>query len=319
MGAARCTEDEFIRIWRDGGARKVSVDFNLPLPMVYKRRRGIERRRGIILDSPTDAKLVIPANRRRLNFTIESGTALVGSDVHCWPGPMTTGQRAFIHAAKSLKPGAIFLNGDVFDGSRISRHPVTGWDVLPNVKQELQAVADFETALRLAHNAKFRFWTRGNHDMRFEQRIAANVPEMEGVSGTTLQDRFPEWQHCVSVMVNEGTEHPVMIKHRYHNGIHALHNNVLKAGMSMVTGHLHALGERRWTNYRGTAYAVDSGTLASADGDQFKQYVEDNPVNWRSGFPVLTWHESRMLQPEFVEVMDEDEGLVTFRGKVYEV
>ena len=86
----------------------------------------------------------------------------------------------------------------------------------------------------------------------------------------------------------------------------------------MVTGHLHALQVRPYTDYNGTRYAVDTGTLAYPAGPQFV-YAEDSPFNHRSGFAILTFHKRKLLPPELVEVVDEDEGLVFFRGQVISV
>jgi hypothetical protein len=113
-------------------------------------------------------------------------------------------------------------------------------------------------------------------------------------------------------MVNEHT----MIKHRYHNGIHAIYNNTLKAGTSVVTGHLHSLKVTPWSDYNGTRYGVDTGTMANLDDPAF-DYAEDNPKNWRSGFAVLTFWEGKLMPPELCEVISE--GLVYFRGQVIEV
>jgi hypothetical protein len=140
------------------------------------------------------------------------------------------------------------------------------------------------------------------------------VPEFEGVPGFDLRDHFPRWRFSMSLFINGHT----MVKHRWHNGVHATWNNVLKSGVSIVTGHLHALGSRAYTDYRGTRYAVDTGTLAHLFGEQFT-YSEDCPANHRSGFAVLTFHKGRLMPPELLEVIDEDEGLVCFRGQVFNV
>jgi hypothetical protein len=47
--------------------------------------------------------------------------------------------------------------------------------------------------------------------------------------------------------------------------------------------------------------------------------MEDSPRNWRSGGAVLTFHDSKLMPPELFEVIDEDEGLVYFRGEVFKV
>ena len=107
-----------------------------------------------------------------------------------------------------------------------------------------------------------------------------------------------------------------MIKHRWHNGIHAQYNNVLKGGVSMVTGHLHSLKVTPWTTIRATNMVLIS--MAALGGDKW-EYLEDTAVNWRSGFAVLTFRNGQLLPPELVQVIDEDEGLVFFRGEVIKV
>ncbi|MEX3629779.1 MAG: hypothetical protein VB138_10170 [Burkholderia sp.] len=177
---------------------------------------------------------------------------------------------------------------------------------------ELETVQERLTELK-APGAK-KIWTRGNHDANFETRLANDVQQYEGIKGFSLQDHFPEWLMCISVQINED----VMVKHRWHNGIHAAYNNAVKAaGTSIFTGpHLHSLKVTPWSDYRGTRYGVDTGTLCDTDGAQCT-YTEDNPVNWRSGFAVGTIRDGKLLPPELCEVVAE--GKVFFCGKVFEV
>ena len=126
--------------------------------------------------------------------------------------------------------------------------------------------------------------------------------------GADLFDFFPGWHFGYTIHVNENT----VIKHRWHNGIHAIYNNVLKSGRSIVTGHLHRLQVSAWGDYNGRRYGVDTGTLAEPGGDQFA-YLEGNPVPWASGFAVLTFDSKGMLlPPELCEVIGET---AYFRGK----
>jgi len=171
----------------------------------------------------------------------------------------------------------VVMNGDVFDGASISRHPPSGWGSTPSVKQELEACQDRLEEIQKAAKGAALHWTWGNHDMRFNARLAAQVGDTwRGVEGMNLTDHFPLWRFSTSIMVNDNT----MIKHRYHNGIHAVYNNALKSGASIVTGHLHSLKVTPWTDYNGTRYGVDTGSLADVNGDQF-EYAEDNPKNHR--------------------------------------
>ena len=84
-----------------------------------------------------------------------------------------------------------------------------------------------------------------------------------------------------------------------------------------MTGHLHSLKVTPLSDYNGTRFGVDTGTLADPYGPQFTDYTEDNPTDWRSGFVVLTFRDSRLLWPEVVHVVAE--GLAEFRGELLSV
>jgi hypothetical protein len=83
----------------------------------------------------------------------------------------------------------------------------------------------------------------------------------------------------------------------------------------MVTGHLHSLKVTPWTDYTGDRYGVDTGTMSAIGGDKYL-YTEDAAVNWRSGFAILTFRDGELMPPELVQVINEDDGLVFFRGEV---
>lgn len=320
MSVARVSEEEFIAIWHKlQSVAAVAKAINVSVRNVHERRRNIERKRGIMLASidkrSPDVKVTIPGDGVRTVMDIENGLILVASDCHYWPGVVSTAHRAFVKLIERLRPQVIILNGDAFDGASISRHDPIGWQATPTVKQELEAVTERLTEIeKVAKGAKLH-WTWGNHDLRFNTRLAAQVGSTwEGVQGFNLKDHFPLWNFSMSIMVNGA----LMIKHRWHNGVHALWNNVMKSGVSMCTGHLHALGTRSYTDYNGTRYAIDTGTLAEPTGEQFT-YMEDSPANHRSGFAVLTMKGGRLMPPEICEVISEDEGLVFFRGEVIKV
>lgn len=316
MSAPKCTDEEFIAAWRElASATKVAQRFKMNARQVSTRRRRIEARYEIELKTfdprqayndfkpPVDGAAI-------MSETLQDGIIIVGSDAHVWPDKMTTCQRAFLHFIKKLRPSVVILNGDVVDGARISRHPRIGWENRPTVKQELDAVTEYLTLVEKACGGARRFWPLGNHDMRFEMMLASQVPEMEGIEGFHLKDRFPNWTPCWRVDFNGN----LTVKHRWHNGLHATYNNTLRSGWSIVTGHLHSAQARPWTDLNGTRYGVDGGCLADPYDDQFIHYTEANSVNWRSAFVVLTLRNGRLLMPEFV--MKHAEGQVEFRGEI---
>jgi len=314
-----CSEEYFIKRWNElGSVIALAKDLNITERSVARRRRNIEKSKGILLAgtgkrSP-DFQVTLPANGVRVNVEIEDGIIIVGSDAHYWPGIISTAHRAFVIAIKELNPKMVIMNGDAFDGANISRHPRTGWEARPSVKQELEACRDRICEIEaVAKNAKLH-WTWGNHDIRWNSKLSSQVSEFEGIHGMNLADHFPRWKFSTSVMVNNHTQ----IKHRNYNGIHASYNATLKSGMSTVNGHLHSLKVTPWTDLTGTRYGVDTGSLADVWGAQF-EYTEDGTRNHRAGFAVLTFRHGKLLPPELVEVIDEDEGLVCFRGQVVAV
>jgi hypothetical protein len=238
---------------------------------------------------------------------------LVGSDAHYFPGLPSTAHRGFVEFARRLRPSIVVLNGDVLDGCTISRHPPIGWNQLPSIKEELNVCQERLEEIAAASGKAAKYWPLGNHDARFETKLAQVAPEFRDVHGISLSDHFPAWTGCWSLHINNNT----VIKHRYKGGLHAPYNNTVSAGMSIVTGHLHSQKTTPHTNYLGTTYGVDTGCLADIYSPAFQDYLEDNPRNWRSGFCVLTFHDGILLPPELVTVMDENH--VYFRGTLHEV
>ena len=312
---AKCSESEFIDLVQKHGIRKTAKILETGERNVHTRRRSIERMRGIVIKvndfrSPTLQAREHPA---RLTETVKDGVVLVGSDAHYWPNIVTTAHRAFVHFCKKLNPKIVVMNGDEFDGASVSRHPPIGWEDVPSVQMELETVAErLDEVLQASKNAR-HIWTLGNHDARFETRLATQASEYAKVHGFHLKDHIPGWSPCWAVWINDD----VVIKHRWKGGIHATHNNTVGSGKTMVTGHLHSPKVTPWTDYNGTRWGVDCGTLAEPDGPQFMDYTEDNPKNWRSGFAVLTFKNGELLDPELVRVRDENS--VVFRGEIIKV
>ena len=308
----KLTDDEFIQVWeKHKSASKVAKEIGIDVRNVHYRRRAIENKYRVKLQSEAkqSPEYYVRNHLSRMDVDIQNATIFVASDAHYWPDEISEAHKAFVKLVKKHKPDIIVMNGDAFDGATISRFPKSGFPAhaIPTVKQELETVSDRLGEIeKVAGNAKLVF-TMGNHDMRFEAKLANVAPEFEGVRGFSLKEHFPRWLFCMSMLVNKN----LMIKHRYHNGVHATWNNSLKSGVSMVTGHLHRLQATIVSDYNGTRWGVDTGTLSEVDGDHMS-YGEDNPKNHCSGFAVLTIVDGRLIQPEFCAVLD---GVPYFRGK----
>jgi hypothetical protein len=294
------------------GMQGTATKFGIDLRNLHYRRRSLEARLNIKITPRSAVQDYSVKHPERLTFHVDDGWVLVGSDAHYWPNVVSTAHRGFVRACKELKPKLVIMNGDVFDGASVSRHSPIQWESRPSVQQEIEACTERLDEIRnAAKNAQF-VWTLGNHDARFESRLAQAAPEYAKVHGVHLKDHFPEWLPCWSIWLND----EVVVKHRFKNGIHATHLGPLWAGKSMVTGHLHSLKVTPLTDYNGTRWGVDTGTLADAFGPQF-EYTEDNPRNHRSGFAAFRFINGEMLQPQLALVVGE--GRIDFMGKFYDV
>jgi predicted phosphodiesterase len=301
----KVSDEDFIAAWnRLGSPALVSQELGLDIRGVYNRRSNLEKMRGLSLPTRS-ASTIIPENRRVIAHEVQNGNILIASDCHYWPGIETVAHLAFVKLIDQMKPTTIILNGDVFDGAQVSRHPPLMGVTTPTPKQEIEACQDRLSEIASASKNAKKFFTFGNHDTRLFSRLAANTPELTDMM--SLFDYFPGWQTCWRVDINDD----IAVKHRWHNGIHATWNNVLKSGKTLISGHLHQLRVTPFSDYNGRRYGVDSGTLAEPYGDQFT-YTEANPVNWCSGFVVLTIKDGMLLPPELCEVID---GVAYFRGK----
>lgn len=313
----KLTDDELIKLFKEyGSPDKIAKVTGMNVRSIYMRRRILESKYGIELSSFAAPQSPDSRNMNRdfrastpkkLEFTCTDGVIMVASDAHYWPGEASVAHKAFVTLIKELKPKAVVMNGDVFDGARVSRHdPLYGTNP-PTVKEELDACRERLGEIEKAFNNSALIWTYGNHDSRLWRYLKTNSPEVEGMPGMDVFDYFPGWRHGYLVEVNKDT----IIKHRWHNGIHATYNNTLKGGRSIVTGHLHRLQVTAWGDYNGRRYGVDTGTLAEPSHESFA-YLEGSPTPWASGFVVLTYYQGQMLHPEIVEVIN---GVAYFRGK----
>ena len=308
-----CSDEDFIEAWnRLGGAEAVSAHFKLRIRGVYERRARIETKYGINLVARADMHgrptVCLPTKGIRRIASV-TGRVIVFSDAHFWPGKMTVANKALLTLAGELRPAMIVANGDIFDGARISRHDPIGWEQRPTLASELETCRERMEAIRQAAPKATHVWNIGNHDIRYARYLAMNAPALEQVKGTNLDDHITNWDMGWSLMLNDNT----MIKHRYHNGIHATYNNTVKAGKSIVTGHLHRLQATSWADYNGHRWGVDSGCLLDIGPDCPQTfYAEDDPRPHSAGFVVLTFDKRGMLlEPEFCRVLN---GEAYFRG-----
>ena len=317
-------DETFVRLFESIGPSALARRIGCTMRPVYGRRARLEKKLRRKLIAPKDTRLLMregPEHPVRQHLHIKDGEVLVASDAHFWPGERSTAFRAFVQFCRDRKQRlrAVIMNGDELDGATISRHAPIGWEKRPSLIEEIDACKDRLGEIeKVIGGACPLIWSLGNHDARFATRLAHVAPEYARVHGTQLKDHFPFWRPCWSVWINND----VVIKHRFKGGTHATRNNALNSGKTMVTGHLHSLKVTPLTDYSGTRYGVDTGTLLEPGfegswGSQVVNYLEDSPVDWRAGFALLTFKDGRLLWPEVIHAFAP--GKVEFRGEVYDV
>ena len=320
MTTPNISDAEFMELWKTHqSAAAIHKLIGGNIRTLQRRRANLETKYGLLLEakSPNGRPERPKSAYERKQLGVLNGVGIVFSDAHYWPDIVTTAHKALLWAIKEFKPSFVVCNGDALDGASISRHPPSGVSGKePSVIEELKAckerLGEIEEAAKEArHNVRL-VYTWGNHDARFNARLAANAPQFAETYGFKLEDHFPTWEFCMTCWATDD----VVIKHRYKGGVHATHNNTVGAGKTIVTGHLHSLKVTPYADYNGNRFGVDTGTLAEPYGPQFS-YGEDNPLNHRSGFAILTFKDGKLLWPELVHKWDE--GQIEFRGQIINV
>ena len=300
------------------GASGMALKYDISVRNVYQKRRTVEGQLGRPLNVPAHLdRSGKPRRTIRKSITVDNSMCImIGSDAHYEANSVTTAHLAFVKLAKELQPDVIILNGDLLDGASISRHPPLGWEERPTVEQELNTVRQRLEEIEKAAPSAERYWCLGNHDARFDMRLADLLPQFKGVPGFTLRDHFSNWEFCLSLWV-EGAERPIVIKHiPVSGGVHAGYNSTLKSGTHYISGHTHQMECKSWSDYTGCRYGVQCGTMADPHQPTF-DYAQDGPKNWVSGFVVLNIRDNFLLTPEFVKV--HTPGEYEWRGQIHQV
>lgn len=305
----RCSDDEFINLVSTMGATETAKYLKCAERSVYKRIKYLRQFHQV----ETPSQVETEHHPERVSIDLKNGSVIIGSDFHVWPNYESTALRAFKKICRDIQPKAVILNGDVLDFPSISRHPPMGWESIPLPFEEIECAQDhLNDIVQAAPRGSKKIWTLGNHDARFEMKLAAQAKEYKNIKGIHLSDHFPIWSKGWSTWINE----TVVVKHRWKGGIHAPYNNTVYSGKTMVTGHLHSQKVIPFTDYNGTRYGIDTGCVADPYHAAFS-YAEDNPRNWISGFAVLTFKDGKLLMPDLCAVWSKNE--VQFRGQIIKV
>lgn len=296
-------EDLILSVWHKchGSPKLVSQATGISERRVYRVREILAKKYNIILKTSPyfgveGSWMHAHAYNPRVNKTIKGGALAVFNDAHYWPGRISLAHTALLIVLRMVKPLGVCANGDIFDGATISRHEPMGWQKLPTVIEELDTCKMRLGEIEQASPDSWKSFTIGNHDSRFDRRLATEISEFEDVPGMSLEHHIGErWPMSYSLMVNEDID-PVFVLHNIKGGMHAPFNNVKAAGCTVVTGHLHSQKTMPFTNLFRTFEGIDSGCLADVDDPAFA-YGMDRPADHRSGFVIIEFDENGFALP----------------------
>ena len=180
MPAPAISDEEFIKLWNEHRSpAKIAHAIGLEVSAVYRRRNRLEKKHNIHLDTNLDyrgyhretekAKLNYKLEQTRTHvrrgINIENGTVFVFSDAHFFPNTESVAYRALLYLIREIQPEVIVANGDIFDGSSISKFPTIMWSEQPSVLDELKAVVHYMEQIEDATKFKSNLiHTLGNHD-----------------------------------------------------------------------------------------------------------------------------------------------------------
>lgn len=171
---------------------------------------------------------------------IRDGVCIAFSDAH-WaitPQPRSLAHEALLRVAAAMQPAMLLSVGDLLDLEAPSRHDPLMWGGLKaSVQDGVYAAQRHLADLREAAPLAAQWWVRGNHDDRFDKKLAKVAPEFEGVTGTALQDHFAGWRMTYRLRINDD----VVATHRQRGGVHAGWNNLADNGCTTVSGDTHVL------------------------------------------------------------------------------
>jgi len=233
----------------------------------------------------------------------------------------------FLRACIKYQPDYIVLNGDILEGSDISRHPkIPGWSCSLQVEFDF-AREMFRQIRQVAPDAEI-IWTAGNHGL---DRLAAYLSQVAPALACLDNLRFDKLagvdEYGVklaqggSIASPKGTENdlPGILIHNYllHHGTllgQTPHLSELrKALRSGQSGHVHRAGVS-FMSHEGASISWMS-TPMGCTPTAGRAYMKGRHTGWQMGFGMAFLHPGGRVH-QFPVICDE--GVAMFEGTVIE-
>ena len=240
---------------------------------------------------------------------------------------------AFLQSIRDLKPSGVLLNGDIIDGTSISRHPkIPGWT--PSLRSELQFQREMFRCIRAVHDGDL-FLTGGNHDpverivqvLTHIDPVVADFTEEAGTRVDTLLglDKFDVKLFLGgSILSPKGQEDakPGFILfdfYRIHHGTilgqDPARGELRAAGRSGQSGHVHRASLSFGTTERDEGMSWMC-TPMGARHEVGRAYIKGTSTGWQRGFGVAWLYPNGGVHQYPVIVQPQER--VTVEGHTYQ-
>jgi len=225
-------------------------------------------KQAVMPNSYNPFNLPTPEDDRAKTFQLPVGcnNVAVFSDIHCPFHDISALTTAF-KFAKERHVNTIYLNGDIIDFYTISRFIKK--KNLRNLPNELHKCREFLTVLRDIFSDCTIYYKIGNHDLRWDNYIASNAGEFEGMEEFSLSTMLHLPKHKIHIIESSTVARigNLNIIHGHElfgsGGVNPARALFLKTGCSTMQSHVHRTTEHTEPDLEGKIKACWSiGCLA---------------------------------------------------------
>lgn len=235
--------------------------------------------------------------------------------------------RTFLSEIKRLQPDYVVFNGDILEGSEISRHPkIPGWSVPLQLEFDF-ARTMFEQTRQVTQDAEV-IWTAGNHGLdRLASYLSQVAPALSGLRNlrfdklADLDGLGVKLAQGGSLASPEGQEdelpgillHDYLIHHGTLLGQTPYRSELLKALRSGQSGHVHRAGIA-YMSHEGQSISWMS-TPMGCSPSAGRAYMKGRHTGWQMGFGIFFLHPGGRVH-QYPVICDR--GVAVCEGMVYE-
>lgn len=189
-------------------------------------------------------------------------------------------------------PDEILILGDYGDFYSVSSHAKSA-NAERHLVREVDAVNARLDELDAAWPEATKKFIQGNHEFRLERYINAKAPELFGVTDTQkilkLKERGWDYVPYTPDQLTQVGKSKLYARHEpLQGGTLPAHGTAIKAGCSVVYGHIHTIQQSQVVMANGDEHlGISVGWLGDKRKDAF-DYVKTHH-QWSLGFGVCTW------------------------------